>query len=114
MKITPSIDKTFKLKKALEADGFVVDEHEEESIAHGFKYDRYGEIWVVFKASFLDNSRLQYNDMKVYYYDKSLDRLQVNLYKGLMPTNQQDYDTLMQLLFPSDEFKRLVETKDNE
>lgn len=106
MKITPSIDKTFELKKALEADGFSIDEHEGESFAHGFIYDRYGEIWVVFNASFLDNSRSRYDDMKVYYYDKSLDGLQVNLYKGLMPTNQHDYDTLMQLLFPSEDFVR--------
>lgn len=113
MKRLPIIDKTFDLRKALEVDGFTIDEHEEESFAHGFTYDRYGEIWVVFNASFLDNSRFCYDDMRVYYYNNSLDRPQVNLYKGLMPTNQHDYDTLMQLLFPSDEFKRLVETKDN-
>ncbi len=113
MKNIPFIDSTFDIKKALETDGFTIDEHEEESIAHGKFYDRYGEIWVVFNASFLDNSRLHYNDMKVYYYNSSFDCPQVNLYKGLAPTNQQDYDTLMQLLFPSDKFKLMVEAKDN-
>ena len=108
MKITPSIDKTFKLKKALEADGFSIDEREGESFAHGSPYENYGEIWVAFKLSFGKHSLPI--DMKVYQYSSGLDHLQETLYEGIAPTNQQDYDTLMQLLFPSKDFVRMVES----
>lgn len=110
MKITPSIDMTFELKKALEADGFTIDEREGESFAHGFPYENYGEIWVAFNFSFGKHSLPI--DMRVYQYSSGLDHLQETLYKGIAPTNQQDYDTLMQLVFPSKEYVSRIESQD--
>jgi hypothetical protein len=108
MKENLIIDSTFNLKKALEVDGFSVDEHDSESIAKKIFLNSYGEVYVAFKFSFGTGHTLPI-DMLVYKYDSGFNPEQEILFKGLAPTNQKDYDTLMQLLFPTKEFVQCVE-----
>lgn len=102
------IDSTFNLKKALEVDGFSVDEHDSESIAKRFFLESYGEVYVAFNFSFGEGHSLPI-DMLVFRYVSGYNPEREILFKGLAPTCQNDYDILMQLLLPSKEFVRDVE-----
>lgn len=112
MKKLPFIDDSFNLEKALKAYGFQIDERESEKIAHGFPNEDYGEIWIAFDFTFLGNSHKMPIDMCIFRYTGKADYPQENLYKGIAPTNQQDYDTLMQLVFPSKEYVSRIESQD--
>ena len=107
MKNAPSIDSFFDLEKALKEDGFKISKKDMGvCIAHGFSYEDYGEIWIEFNQAFLNNYPI---DMRVFCIKD-----QETLFKGVAPTNQHDYETLMQLLFPSHEFVNRIETHLNE
>lgn len=108
MKCKTSIDNSFVLKKALEADGFSVDEHDSESIAKKFFPESYGEVYVAFNFSFGEGHSLPI-DMLVYRYVSGYKPEREILFKGLAPTCQNDYDILIKLLLPSEEFVRDVE-----
>ena len=112
MKEIPFIDNSFDLEKALKADGFQIDERESEKIAHGFPNEDYKEIWINFDVVLLGNSHNMPIDMCIFRYTDNPDYPRENLYKGIAPTNQQDYDTLMQLVFPSKEYVRRIESQD--
>ena len=107
MKSTPSIDSFFDLEKALKEDGFKISEKDMGvCIAYDFYYKDYGEIWIEFNQAFLNNCQI---DMRVFCFKN-----QETLFKGVAPTNQHDYEMLMQLLFPSIEFVDRIETYRNE
>lgn len=107
MENIPSIDNFFNLEKAFRVYGFIIDEKDlGVCIAHGFFHENYGEIWIEFNQAFLNNYPI---DMRVLCINS-----QETLYKGVAPTNQHDFDMLMQLLFPSEEFVRRIETNINE
>ena len=91
------IGPNFSLEKALKTFGFKVDEEENSCVAYGFSYGKYGQIWVEFYVCFMDNDKAFPTDMRVFHY---VEDGQENLFKGTAPTNQRDFDTLMQLLFP--------------
>ena len=107
MKNTPSIDNFFDLGKALQEDGFEIDNKENSSIAFGFSYGKYGKIWIEFNLAFLDNDHKMPIDMRVFHIK---DNFQENLFKGLAPTCQEDYDKLIQLLFPTKEYVDRIES----
>lgn len=102
----PAIDKFFNLEEALRAYGFEIDEKENSCVAYGYSYGKYGRIWVEFYTVFMDNEHSLPIDMRIFHY---VDEGQENLYKGLAPTNQHDFETLLQLLFPSDAFIDRIE-----
>ena len=107
MESTPSIDNFFNLEKAIREYGFKIDEKDiGVCIAHGFIHENYGEIWIEFKQAFLNNYPI---DMRIFCFNS-----QETLYKGVAPTNQHDFDMIMQLLFPSEEFVSRIETNINE
>lgn len=107
MKSIPSIDSFFDLERALKEYGFKIDEKDMGvCIAYGFYYEDYGEIWIEFNQAFLNNYPI---DMRVFCFKN-----QETLFKGVAPTNQHDYEMLMQLLFPSNEFVNRIETHLNE
>ena len=111
MKNIPIIDKSFDLEEALKNDGFKIDEKEGSKVAYGPQFSKYGMIQIVFNFSFLENNHVYPIDMCVCYRTNDSENGQENLYKGLAPTNQVDYDTLMELLFPSPEFIDMIESK---
>lgn len=107
MKRIPSIDSFFDLEKALKEDGFKIDEKDMGTcIAYGFSYEDYGEIWIEFNQAFINNYPI---NMRVFCIKD-----QKNLFKGVAPTNQHDYEMLMQLLFPSKEYIDRIEAHLNE
>ncbi len=98
----PVINYQFSIEEALLKFGFRIDDKDSgASVAYGFVYNSYGEIFVEFNQSFITNFQ---TDMKVFYCDKNTHE-QVNLYMGVMPTNNRDFIMLMQMLLPSEEFK---------
>ena len=109
MEYIPSIDSFFDLEAAIRAYGFEIDEKDSGvCIAHGYHYEHYGEIWIEFNQSFITNFQ---TDMRVLrHYTENYIPQQETLFLGVAPTNQHDFDTLMQLLFPSDAFKDRLET----
>lgn len=107
MKNIPSIDSFFDLEKSLMTDGFKIDEKDNGNcVAHGFYYGSYGEIFIEFHQSFINNYQ---SDMAVFHYNE--EHHQEMLFIGVAPTNQHDYDVLMQLLFPTDSFKDRLDVK---
>lgn len=108
MEYIPSIDIYFNLEEAIRAYGFEIDEKDSGAcIAYGYHYEHYGEIWVEFNQSFITNTQ---TDMKVINnYMENYVPQQETLFQGVAPTNQNDFDTLMQLLFPTDTFRSRVE-----
>lgn len=113
MKSEPSIDSFFNLGKAIKAYGFKIDEKDDgHCIAYGYKYGDYGEIWIEFNQSFLNNYPI---DMRVlHHYTENYIPQQETLFVGVAPTNQHDFDMLMQLLFPSEDFVRKIEVSIDE
>ena len=100
----PNIDQSFDLKKAIVDYGFKVDEKNEGvCIGYGFFYHRYGEIWIEFFQSFVTNYPF---DMRVLMRSEN-----ETLYKGVAPTNKHDFDTLMQLLFPTEDFISVLDQR---
>lgn len=92
MKTIPAIDNFFNLEEALKADGFEICEKDSgECIAY------FNQKFIVFNAAIINSI---HTDMQVRVNGKD-ERI---LFEGVAPTNQHDYDVLMQLLFPSDEF----------
>lgn len=101
MKSIPSIDSFFDLEKAIKAYGFEIDEKDSGvCIAYGYHHERYGEIGIEFNQSFITNFQ---TDMRVLRrYTENYIPQQETLFVGVAPTNQHDFDMLMQLLFPSE------------
>ena len=102
------IESTFDLRKAFEAKGYSISERDNEFIAEGYYHDL-GKIQVQFKTVFSELGHRSPIDMRVFHYINEADSPQENLYKGLAPTNQNDFDTLMELLFTSDDFVNEVQ-----
>lgn len=99
MKTIPAIDNFFNLEEALKADGFEIDEKDSgECVAH------FNRVFIVFNAALVNNIQ---TDMQVKVYGED----DKTLFEGVAPTNQHDYDVLMELLFPSDEFKNRLYSK---
>lgn len=97
----PVINYSFSIEEALQKFGFKIDEKDSgASVAYGVVYGDYGEIFVEFNQSFITNYQ---TDMRVFYLD-SARKQQINLFLGVAPTNYKDFDLLMQLLLPSEEF----------
>ena len=108
MNTTPVIDYHFSIYDALQNLGFLIDEKDSGAcVAYGFMYDYYGEILVEFYQSFVTNYQ---TDMKVFYYDETNHNHNV-IYLGVAPTNQRDFNILMQLLLPSEEFQECLGMK---
>lgn len=98
---TPAINYSFTIEEALQKFGFRIDDKDSgASVACGVMYKGYGEIFVEFNQSFITNYQ---TDMRVFYLD-SARKQQINLFLGVAPTNYKDFDLLMQLLLPSEEF----------
>lgn len=98
---TPAINYNFTIEEALQKFGFRIDNKDSgASVACGVMYKEYGEIFVEFNQSFITNYQ---TDMRVFYLDNAR-KQQINLFLGVAPTNQKDFDLLMQLLLPSEEF----------
>lgn len=109
MESIPAIDKFFKLEEALKEYGFKIDEKDNGAcIAYDYWFGEYGEIWIEFNQASINNNQ---KDMCVSYCNREDDiPTRKTLFLGVAPTNQHDFDTLMQLLFPSDAFKDRLET----
>lgn len=105
MEAIPAIDKFFNLEEALKDFGFQIkDKGWDYCTAYGYSYWDYGDIYIEFNQSFFQDGKP--TDMRVFYYKREDDvPTQKTLFLGVAPTNQHDFDTLMQLLFPSDAFK---------
>jgi len=102
----PTIDSNFNLEDAIRSLGFSINDKDGGwSIAYNVLYKPYGEIFIEFYQAFISHVQ---SDMKVYYCDKTTNDMQV-LFLGIAPTNQHDFNTLMQLLLPSQEFVQEVE-----
>lgn len=98
MKTIPAIDSFFNLEEALKTDGFDIDEKDSgECVAH------FNQILIVFNAAIVNSLKA---DMQVRINGKD----EKILFEGIAPTNQHDYNILMQLLFPTDEFINRLET----
>lgn len=98
----PVINYQFAIEDALQRFGFQIDEKSSGAcVACGFVYDRYGEVFVEFNQSFITNYQ---TDMKVYYYDETGHNQNI-IYMGVAPTNNRDFNMLMQLLLPSEGFR---------
>ena len=112
MKQIPYIDNSFDLGKTLKEDGFEIrDKGWDSCIGSGFSYEDYGKIFVEFNQSILIGSKYP-TDMRVFCYkNNSFEHSQETLFVGVAPTNHHDYDLLMQLLFPSAEFRKRFEDK---
>lgn len=110
MEAIPAIDNFFNLEEALKAYGFEIRDNGCGScLAYGYSYKEYGEINIEFYQTFFQESSFQ-TDMCVVYYDQEDEtQKQKTLFRGVAPTNQHDFDMLMQLLFPSDEFRKRFE-----
>lgn len=108
----PTVDMFFDLEKSLKSFGFEIRDNSCGScIAYGYSYKQYGKVSIEFNQCFLPESMRQ-TDMLVFYYSKDDEGYsQKTLYRGVAPTNQHDFDTLMQLLFPSDEFRNRFENR---
>ena len=101
----PAVDPFFDLEKSLSEFGFDFNERDNGSmIAFGYIDDFGRDITIEFNGTFFSNYQL---DMLV---TSDKDCAQETLYKGLAPTNQKDFDMLMQLLIPSDQYRRRIET----
>lgn len=97
----PVINYSFAIEEALRKFGFQIDEKDSgASVAYGVIYKDYGEIFVEFNQSFITNYQ---TDMRVFYLERGR-KQQINLFLGVAPTNYKDFDLLMQLLLPSEEF----------
>ena len=100
MENIPSIDSFFDLEAAIRAYGFEIDEKDMGvCIAHGYWYGN-DEIWIEFNQAFITNFQ---TDMRVsrHFTEKYIPQ-QETVFLGVAPTNQHDFDMLMQLLFPSE------------
>ena len=107
MKSNPIIDIYFNLEEAFKNDGFEISIKENSCVAYGCPSGNYGKVYIEFYQSFINNSPV---DMKVIQYiSKGFETIQETLFVGVAPTNQHDYEILMQLLFPSDDFKDKLE-----
>lgn len=103
----PEIDKSFSLEDAIRNLGFKIDEKDDgRCYAKGMAYDVYGDIIISFNLSAITN--VQCEMIIASYPPETLD--QDILFSGIAPTNQRDFDLLMQLIFPSPEFKKLMES----
>lgn len=106
----PAIDKFFNLEEALKAYGFEIRDNGGGScLAYGYWYKDYGEINIEFRWDFLQESSFQTDMRVVYHVSDGYVRSQKTLFLGVAPTNQHDFDMLMQLLFPSDEYRKRFE-----
>lgn len=107
MKTIPTIDKYFNLEEAFKSEGFEINIKDDSCIAYGRPSGNYGKVYIEFYQSFVNNSPV---DMKVIQYiSKEFENVQETLFVGVAPTNQHDFDVLMQLLFPSNDFKDKLE-----
>ncbi|MBR3699210.1 MAG: hypothetical protein IKM85_06755 [Bacteroidales bacterium] len=109
MEAIPAIDNFFNLEEALKNYGFKIDEKDDGvCIAYDYWYGDYGEVWIEFNQAFINNYQ---TDMRVsrHFTEKYIPQ-QETVFLGVAPTNQHDFDMLMQLLFPSDAFKDRLET----
>ncbi|MBR3710374.1 MAG: hypothetical protein IKM99_05360 [Bacteroidales bacterium] len=108
MASVPAIDKFFKLEEALKEYGFKIDEKGSGAcIAYDYRFGKYGEIWIEFNQAFISNYQ---TDMCVSYCKmEDYIPMRKTLFLGVAPTNQHDFETLMQLLFPSDAFIDRIE-----
>lgn len=105
VELFPTIDSNFNLEDAIRSLGFSINEKDGGwSMAYNVRYKPYGEIFIEFYQAFITHVQ---SDMKVYYYDNTTH--QQVLYYGIAPTNQRDFNTLMQLLLPSQEFVQEIE-----
>jgi len=102
MKTIPAIDSFFNLEEALKADGFDIDEKD-----FGVCVANFNQVYIELHQSFINEFQA---DMRITKYDKSNNGFKT-LFEGVAPTNQNDYHILMQLVFPSDEFKNRLYLK---
>ena len=111
MEYIPSIDSFFDLEKAFREYGFKIADRDDHCIAYGYQYEGYGEITIEFYQRFFSFSIFP-TDMHVVYYE-TVNHIpeQRTLFLGVAPTNQHDFDMLMQLLFPSEAFVGRIERK---
>lgn len=112
METIPAIDNFFNLEEAFKAYGFEIRDNGCGScLAYGYSYKEYGEVNIEFYQCFLQESNFQ-TDMHVsYYHTEDYIPQRKTLFLGVAPTNQHDFDILMQLLFPADEFRKRFEDK---
>ena len=102
----PAIDSFFNIEEALKCLGFSIDDKDGGwSVAYVI-YEPYGEVFIEFYQAFISHVQ---SDMKVYYCDKTTNDMQV-LFLGIAPTNQHDFNTLMQLLLPNKEYISRIES----
>ena len=102
MNTTPIIDPMFDLEQTIKDYGFEIDEKDSGAcVAHKYYYPDYGEILVEFNQSFLTNYQ---TDMRVFYRNARTHESDT-LFLGVAPTNRRDFNMLMELLLPSEEFR---------
>ncbi len=115
MEAIPSIDNFFNLEEALKAYGFEIRDNGSGScLAYGYSYKEYGEINIEFYQDFLQESNFHTDMHVIYHVSDGYVCSQKTLFQGVAPTNQHDFDMLMQLLFPSDAFLTRIEANAND
>ena len=101
----PVVDPFFNLETALTEMGFDFNEKDNgRVIAFGYIDDLDRDITIEYNATFISNYQF---DMMI---TSDKDGQQDVLYLGLAPTNQHDFDMLMHLLMPSDEYRERIES----
>ena len=104
----PMLDKSFSLEEALKDLGFSIDEKNDgRCYAKGMSYDVYGEIIISFYFSAITNVQCE---MMIAAYPPDTQQQEI-LFSGIAPQNQRDFDLLMQLIFPSPDFKNKIESE---
>lgn len=101
---TPVIDPMFDLEQTIKDYGFSIDEKDGVCVAHGVSHWYYGAIQIEFNQAFVSHYQ---TDMKVTYREGNEDRV---LFLGIAPTNYPNFDTLMQLILPSEDFIKAIES----
>lgn len=105
MEAIPAIDKFFNLEEALKDYGFKIDEKDDGTIiAYDiYSFEHKGNIQIrVYQNGCFKGRRLMCQ-VTVSRIEKGSPEDET-LFLGVAPTNQHDFDMLMQLLFPSDAF----------
>lgn len=98
----PVINYSFTMEEALLKFGFKIDDKDSgASVVYGYYYPDYGEILVEFNQSFITNYQ---TDMHVSHRNARTHESDT-LFLGVAPTNQHDFNLLMELLLPSEEFR---------
>ena len=102
----PEVDPEFDIVDSLRAEGFTFmpAEPTDGFWAVGLQYDTYGDVSILLNRKFVSDRAI---DMAVLTHRGLIDE-QV-LYQGVAPTSKRDYDILMEMLFPSREFRKSLE-----